>query len=122
MRLHRPVMTSEDPDTSLRTTTEQAVAFLDAGIAENKAQLTKRFEELVRLLGSEEPPSQEGWKLARASIALTLGLLAREDEKVARMLRDRDDEMEDWLLDTLRPKKRARSSQRSTRRRAKSNR
>ncbi len=122
-------MGSEDTTTTtpadtaaMRKGARQAVALLDAGIAQNKAQLAERFLDLARLLSSEEPPTLRDWQLARASIALTVGILAREEQQVADMLKSREDEMEDWLLDTLSPNRSARSKRRTSRRRAKQSR
>ena len=116
-------MSSEDTTTTTPAAVvagkgaRQAVALLDAGIAQNKAQLAERFLDLARLLSSTELPTPRDWQLARASIALTIGILAREDQQVADMLRSREDEMEDWLLDTLSPKRSAPSRKRTSRRR-----
>ena len=95
----------------------RAVALLDAGMAQNKAQLAERFLDLARLLSSTELPTPRDWQLARASIALTIGILAREDQQVADMIKSREDKMADWLLDTLNPTGSALSGKRISRKR-----
>ncbi len=112
-------MTSQSAVIDATPNTKRAVALLDAGIAENKAQLAKRFPELARLLASEAEPTERDWQLAKASVALTMGILAREDEQVVRMLQDPDDDMEEWLLGTLRKQRADRATRQPSRRRVK---
>ncbi len=112
-------MAEDDTSTLLEAGSKQALKALDDGIAANKAELAKHCKDLTRILASDAPPTQRDWMLAKASVALTVGILAREDEQVATLLKDREEQMEDWLLETLHPQKRRRAGKHPSRRKSK---